>query len=243
MASWRAVEDRKGDDEVDEPGAEVRLLDHEQRRQQHEGEDAHRRRAFRLPPWTVGDERGKEHDQRNLAELRCLKGNTAEADRPAGAINAAPERYHEQDRRDQGAIDRPFQHTQPPVVEARRGEHHDKAEAEIDRLTSRVLGRGAVDRNERAGAETGGGERQQRVEGEQSRAQRDGAIASVEGAGRGLECAYAHHREVELPRTTRSGSPNHFARIRRAAGAAASSPKPPCSTVTATTIGRFASGA
>ena len=45
----------------------------------------------------------------------------------------------------------------------------------------------------------------------------------------------------EVPATNFLGLPNHCEAIRRATGAAVSAPKPPCWTVTAITIGRFAS--
>ena len=53
----------------------------------------------------------------------------------------------------------------------------------------------------------------------------------------------AHQKVADFPVTSFFCTPNQSERIRRAAGAAVSAPKPPCSTVTATTIGRAWSGA
>src|SRR3954447_4210795 len=101
-----------------------------------------------------------------------------------------------------------------------------------------VVGRGALDRDERAGEEPDGGEREQRVQPqvELARDERRGRL------GGGLDGRRVAHRVAELPALNLSlPRSNQFERISRAAGAAVSAPKPPFSTVTTTTIGRWGS--
>jgi len=75
----------------------------------------------------------------------------------------------------------------------------------------------------------------------------DGPIGllTVEGlmrSWRGSRSRGGAQNVFEVPEMNRLGLPNHCEAIRRAIGAAVSAPNPPCSTVTAITIGRFGSG-
>ena len=87
------------------------------------------------------------------------------------------------------------------------------------------------------------GERQQRVQ-RQAAAVRAAGTAGASSAAGLIGLVSGGHRDqsvFEVPATNFSGLPNHCEAIRRAIGAAVSAPKPPCSTVTAITIGRLGS--
>src|SRR3954447_21546026 len=119
-----------------------------------------------------------------------------------------------------------------------------------------VVGGGALDRDERAGEQPDGGERQQRVQpqvelaGDERGGRLGGGVGGLRPAprrggllGGGLDGLRLAHRVVELPALNLSlPRSNQFERISRAAGAAVSAPKPPFSTVTTTTMGRLGWG-
>ena len=136
---------------------------------------------------------------------------------------------------------------------------------EID-LPRHEVARCLTERHDRADPEPRDGQRQQRVKRQAPGApgalldvlgrldgrrgpdrtprHRRGALRAPDHApARGWGTGRGHAQNVfEAPDTKRLGLPNHCEASRRAIGAAVSAPKPPCSTVTAITIGRDGSG-
>ena len=218
------------------------------------------RLALAQSPRAVDDERRQHQDQQHLAELGRLKGEERKADRALRAIGGVAEAEHGQNAHDQQHVDPVSELPQRGVVQAREQEHAGRADDQVDRLPIDVVlgprryqvAGGRFERHDRADREPDHREREQRIErqaqgpglllralGGLDRRRRDRS-GSWRSAG---SCGFWHQAQnvLEFPATNCLGLPNHCEAIRRAIGAAVSAPKPPCSTVTASRIGRLGS--
>ena len=257
----RHEQQREGDHHVDEPGAEIGLGDHQHRRHERAEHHAHGRLALAQPAHAVHHVGGQRDHEQHLAQLGGLEGEEGKADGPLGPVRRVADREHGEDAQQQQRIEPVFEMAQARVVHAREHHHADEARDQVRGLAvdvvarragDQVLGRG-VQRHEGARCQPEHGERQQGV---QRRAPGRAALLDAlgrldrargpqpRGDARARRCAEAgslHQKVFEAPATKRLGLPNHCEASSRAIGAAVSAPNPPCSTVTAITIGRAGS--
>ena len=148
---------------------------------------------------------------------------------------------HEQQQADQQPVDRVAQLAQPRVVEPRDRVHEHEPDRRIRGLAvdvvvglavDVVLRRG-VERDQRAGHQPERGQQQQRIEPQVPLARHERGRR----LGGGLDRVAAQFDWSAPAWNSSSCKSNHSLRMRRAAGAAVSAPKPPRSIVVTTTIG------
>jgi hypothetical protein len=187
----RHEQHRQADDDVDDARAEVLGDDHAGRdqRQQH---DPRGRPAVAQRADPLDREAGERDDEQDLAELGELHLERAELDRAARAARHRAEQLrgeHPGDDRSEQA-DAPL--AQPRDVQPREDDGRQRADREEGRLALEVVARVAGDvvlgrvgdRHERAGAQAGDRQRQDRVEGQrQAEARRRRAGRRRRGLG------------------------------------------------------------
>ena len=203
----------------------------------------------------VDEEAGQRDDEQDLAELGGLEGEERAArSRGASRGRREPSAWTARIEPISSAVDAVLELAQPRVVDRATGQRRRRARRRSRRPGGRRSSAGRrrcrprvasaiVDERARAQARS----RRAAAPGRTAGAAPSGSVAAAGPRGRvAADVAdggrLRGHGQSRIPALAmkRVFWSNHCASMQRAAGAAASAPKPPCSTVTATTIGLLA---
>src|SRR5437867_5043563 len=218
----------------------VRLEKDEEKRDADDHADFHERRALHLHVVLVLEQVREEERGRDLGELGGLELKAADADPGLDVRDPLPEEEEIDERNEGDAVDDEGELEEHPIVEEHRRDQAAEPHENPDRLARRQAVEAPSRRRRRHEQDPEDRERDCRGEDDEVEPPRDrqhpADHSCTSARARSLDAFAEARTNPRSPGRGWSSTPRNFARSRRAIGAAALPPWPPCSTNTTTTI-------